>query len=185
MKEDSANTSAAQNQRGLPCLSTDMQQCFKTVQSTKRERESSIPHYVGLSLHVTDRQNGAIVTFRALGMSVSYGRVMDVRRGFAQTVPKRWAEDGVVVPTKAKRKLFVTNAVDNLDESGHFEFHGTVVTLTSDVSHDNMGEDPPSLCLYDPEETTIQLPGDYAVVPCIDEYAGDITLSSVGQANLC
>ena len=48
-----------------------------------------------------------------------------------------------------------------------------------------MGEDPPSLSLYDPEETPIQLPGDYAVVPCIDEYAGDITLSSIGQGNLC
>ena len=54
----------------------------------ERERESSIPHYEGLSLHVTDRQNGAIVTFHALGMSVLFDRVMDVKRGFAQAVSK-------------------------------------------------------------------------------------------------
>ena len=49
-------------------------------------------------------------------MSVSYDRVMDVRRGFAQAVSKRWAEDGVVVPNNAKRKVFVTSAADNPDE---------------------------------------------------------------------
>ena len=49
-------------------------------------------------------------------MSVSYNRVMDVRRGFAQDVSKRWAEDGVVVPSNTKRKVLVTNAADNLDE---------------------------------------------------------------------
>ena len=56
---------------------------------------------------------------------------------------------------------------------------GTAITLTSHVTHDNMGEDPPPLSLDVPEETTIQLPDDCAVVPYIDEYAGDITLSSM------
>ena len=93
----------------------------------KTKRETPFPLYVGLSLHVTDRQNGAIVTFRALGMSVSYGRVMDVRRGFARAVSKRWAEDGVVVPTDAKWKVFVTNAVGSHDESGYFVFHNTAI----------------------------------------------------------
>ena len=31
---------------------------------------------------------------------------MDVRRGFAQNVSKPWAEDGVVVPNNAKRKVW-------------------------------------------------------------------------------
>ena len=84
----------------------------------------------------------------------------------------------MVVSTNAKRKVFVTSAVD-LDECGCFEFHGTAITLTSHVTHDNMGEDPPPLSLDVPEETTVQLPDDYAVVPYIDEYAGDITLSSL------
>ena len=42
-----------------------------------------------------------------------------------------------------------------------------------------MGEDPPPLSLDVPEETTIQLADDCAVVPYIDEYASDITPSSM------
>jgi len=40
-------------------------------------------------------------------------------------------------------------------------------------------EDPPPLSLDVLEETAIQLPGDCAVVPYIDEDAGDNTLSSM------
>ena len=47
-----------------------------------------------------------------------------------------------------------------------------------------MGEDPASLSLDDPEETTIQRPGDYAIVQYIDEYDGDITLSSVDVSSV-
>lgn len=101
---------------------------------------------------------------------------MDVRKDFARAVSKQWAEDGVVVPTNTKRRVFVTGAVDNLDESGRYEFHGTAMTLTSHLSHDNMGEDPPPLKLDLPEDAPIRLPDNYAIVPYIDEYAGDIIL---------
>jgi hypothetical protein len=113
----------------------------------RRERETPFPLYVGFKLHVNDRQKGNINTFHALGMSVSYDRVMGERRNFAKAVSKRWAEDRVVVPTNIKRGMFVTSAVDNLDESGRCEFHGTAMTMTSHPTHDNMGEDPPPLRL--------------------------------------
>ena len=112
-------------------------------------------------------------------MPVSYDRVMDVRRGFARAVSQRWAEDGVVVPTNAKQKVFVTSAADNTDDPECFEFHGTTIILTSHVCHDNKREDSPSLSLEVPGGNAIQFPGNCAVVPNIDEYAGDITLSSV------
>ena len=73
----------------------------------------------------------------------------------------------------------MTSAADNLDEPRGIEYHGTAITLTSHVSHDNMREDPTPLSLDVTEKTAIQLPGDCAVVPYIDEYAGDITLSPV------
>ena len=76
------------------------------------EKKTPFPLYVGLSLHATDGQKGAIVTFHDLGMSVSYDPVMDVSGGFARAVSKRWAEDGVVVSNNAKRKVFVTSEVD-------------------------------------------------------------------------
>ena len=63
---------------------------------------------------------------------------MDVRRDFAKAVFMRWAVDGVVIPTNAMSCVFVTSAVDNLDESGRYEFHATAMTLTSHPIQDNM-----------------------------------------------
>jgi len=113
--------------------------------------------------------------------SASFARVTDVRRGFARAVSKRWAEDGVVVPNSAKWKVFVTSTADNLDEPRCFEYHGTAITVISHVSHDtdSMRENHPPLSLDVLEETAIQVPDDCAVVPYIDEDAGEITLSSV------
>ncbi|KAJ8385615.1 hypothetical protein AAFF_G00184120 [Aldrovandia affinis] len=42
-----------------------------------------------------------------------------------------------------------------------------------------MGVDPPPLTLDAPEGATIKLPDDFAIVPDIAEYAGDIILSSI------
>lgn len=53
---------------------------------------------------------------------ISYDHVMDLRRGFAKAVSNRWAENEMVVPTNTKRRVFVTSAVNNLDDSRHCEF---------------------------------------------------------------
>ena len=81
---------------------------------------------MGLKLHANDCQKRTISTFHALGISVSYDRVMDVRRGLALSVSRRFAEDGVVVPSNIKRGVFTTGGVDNIDESGRIGFHGTL-----------------------------------------------------------
>ena len=67
---------------------------------------------------------------------------MDVRRGLAQAVSRRFAEDGVVVPSNIKRGVFTTGGVDNIDESGRIELHGTAISLTNHLTRDNMGVDP-------------------------------------------
>ena len=92
----------------------------------------------------------------------------------------RWATDGVVIPTNAMRSVFVTNAMDNLDESGRYEFHGTAMTLTSHPTQDNMGEDQPPLDYNVPEGTSGELPVDFEFVPYLNECARDITLSPSG-----
>ena len=76
----------------------------------------------------------------------------------------------------------MTSAADNLDEPRGIEYYGTPITLTSRVSHDNVREDPTPLSLdvtKKKKKNAVQLPGNCAVVPYIDEYAGDITLSPV------
>ena len=104
---------------------------------------------------------------------------MDVRRGLAQAVSRRFAEDGVVVPSNIKRGVFITGGVDNINESGRIELHGTAISLTNHLTRDNMGVDSPPLNLDAPEAATVQLPSHFASVPYIDVYAGDITLSSI------
>ena len=106
---------------------------------------------------------------------------MDVRKSLARAVSKRWPDDGVVVPSNIKQKVFTTCAIDNIDESGRYEFHGTALTLTSHLTNDNVGEDPPPLTLELPEDILIKLPDNYANVPYIEEYAGDITLPNSGN----
>ena len=66
-----------------------------------------------------------------------------------------------------------------MDESGRYEFHGTAMTLTSHLTHDKIRKDPPPLKLDLPESEHFQLPIVYAIVPHIDEYAGDVTLLSI------
>ena len=73
-------------------------------------------------------------------------------------------------------QVFVTCAVDNLDESGRVEFHGTALSLTSHVTKEEPGETPPPLNLDVPAEQEIKLPEHFANVPYIDEYTGDIVL---------
>ena len=57
---------------------------------------------------------------RKLGMSVSYDRVMDIRKGLTLAVSKRFAEDGVVVPSNISRGVFTSDIlaslVINIDE---------------------------------------------------------------------
>ncbi len=76
------------------------------------------------------------------------------------------------------RRVFVTSAIDNLDESGRCEFHGTAMTLTSHLSPGNLGENPPPLCLDNLDQTEIKIPSEFATVPYADEYAGDIKISA-------
>ena len=164
----------------LICSNATKQESQAIALYQRKERETPFPLYIGLKLHANSRQKEAIAIFHALGVSVSYDRIMDVRRDFAKAVSMRWAADGVVIPTNAMRGVFVTSAVDNLDESGRYEFHGTAMTLTSHPTQDNMGEDPPPLDYNVPEGTSVELPADFEFVPYLDECAGDITLSPSG-----
>ena len=108
-------------------------------------------------------KKGTINTFHAMGMVVSYDWVMEVRKGLAISVSKRFAKDGVVLPSNIKRGVFTTGAVDNIDESGRTELHGTAISLTNHLTHENTGISPPALRLDAPENATVHLPEDFAI----------------------
>lgn len=174
-----ARTRVACTLSQLICSNAARQSTHALTLYQRKERETPFPLYVGLKLLGNDRNKGLIKTFHELGMSVSYDRVMDVRRSLACAMSRQFAEDGVVVPSNMKRGVFTTGGVDNIDVSGQFELHGTAISLINHVTHDNMGIDPPPLTLEGSEGTSIKLPDDFALVPYIAEYAGEINLSSI------
>ena len=108
-----------------------------------KDHETPFPLYQGLKMHGEGRKNKQINFFaHAFGTSVSYSRVMEIRRSIAQAVAKQFARDGVVLPTNIRSGVFVTFDVDNLDNKNqgnfsHDEFHGTVISVTNHLSHNN------------------------------------------------
>ena len=99
-------------------------------------------------MHGDARLKKQIENAHELGMSVSYGRVMDVKRAIARAVCKCHTEDGVVLPTNLRCNVFTTYDVDNLDShnKGNYsqdEFHGTALSATLSLSLQCLGR-------YDP-----------------------------------
>ena len=101
---------------------------------------------------------------------------MDVRRGLACAMSMQYVVDGVFVPSNMKRGVFTTGGVDNIDASGQFELHSTAISLTNHLTHDNLGVYPPPLTLEGSEGTSIKIWDDFAIVPYIAEYSGEIKL---------
>ena len=90
-----------------------------------KDHETPILLYQGLNMHGDARLKKQIENAHELGMSVSYDRVMDVKRAIARAVCKCHADDGVitvVLPTNLRSNVFTTYDVDNLDShnKGHY-----------------------------------------------------------------
>ena len=139
-----------------------------------KERETPFPLYIGLKLHSYDRMKTFIMTLHQYGLSVSYDRVMEVRKSFAEAVTKRWSEDGVVVPTTIKKGVFVTGAVDNIDESGRVELHGTAISMTSHCIAEKPGCSLLPLSLLKPTQSPVDIPEEFGEVPFVQDLAGDV-----------
>ena len=132
------------------------------VRHTK-ERETPLPLYCGLKLHAHSRDRNQIEIDHDQGFSVSYGRVMEIKRQIARAVCARHAQDGVVVPTNSRLKVFTTHDVDNLDSKaqGNFsldEFHGYALSVTNHLSRDNHGVRRDSIQIDLSDSSTPKLP---------------------------
>ena len=94
-------------------------------------------------MHGDGRQKKQTDNVREIGLSVSYGRVMEVKYAIARAVYKRHAEDGVDVPTNPRHNVFATHDVNNLDgrnkeNFSQIEFHGNALSATNHLSCDNL-----------------------------------------------
>ena len=100
---------------------------YHTV-NTPAVRHSNFSLYRGLRLHGHGRDKKKIGIDKDHGISASYGRVMEVKRGVVRAVCARSAQDGIVVPSNSRFNVFNTHDVDNIDSTaqGNFsmsEFH--------------------------------------------------------------
>lgn len=150
--------------------------CSGTHHATKTDtirhgkgHETPFVLYQGLKLHGDGRLKKQIENAHELGLSVSYGRVVEVKQTIARAVCKRHAEDGVVLPTNLRHNVFVTYDVDNLDgqSKGNFsqdEFHGTALSATNHLSWDKLGVQRATIQLDYSDTSVPQLPDAYALI---------------------
>ena len=74
-------------------------------------RVTSLPIYVGISVHAKTRKRGLIDTLFDLGLSISYDRVMELSTAMANHVCEQYHCNKVVCPLNLLRGLFTTAAL--------------------------------------------------------------------------
>ena len=99
-----------------------------------KDRETSFPVYVGLSVFAKTRKKQLIDMLYTNGVSISYDRVLEISAQLGDAVVTQYVEDGVVCPPVLKRQLFTTAAVDNIDHNpsattAQTSFHGTSMSI--------------------------------------------------------
>lgn len=161
------------------CTSSTHHEVKTSTVRHNKARETPFPLYQGLRLHGHGRNKDQIKTDYENGISVSYYRVMEVKRGIARAVCARHKDDGIVLPTNMRSNVFTTHDVDNIDSKaqGNFsqnEFHGYALSVTNHLSHDNIGRKRPSIKI-DPSDSSVpKLPDWYVTQPLIHLPASDI-----------
>ena len=88
--------------------------------------------YIGKIIHGHTNGNSCILFH--FGLSISYGRVLDISMDMAIATAQQYESHEVVCPLILRKNLFTTAAVDNLDHNpssatAHDAFHGTGISL--------------------------------------------------------
>ena len=158
-----------------------------------KEHETPFLLYQGLKMHGDARPMKQIENAHELGLSVSYDRIMDDKRGIARTVCKCHADDGGVLPTNLQCNGFTTYDVDNLDShsKGNYsqdEFHGTALSATNHLSRDNQGEQRAAIQVNFSDKSVSELPNSYALIHPVElgnnpVFVPRIIISQVRQAH--
>jgi len=97
-------------------------------------QETPLPIYVGLMLHSATRKKKLVDRCSALGLSVSYDRVMQIGNKTANSVCAKYRADDAVCPPILRDNLFTVAAVDNIDHNmssttATSTFYGTAISL--------------------------------------------------------
>lgn len=142
-------------------------------------QETPLPIYVGLMLHSATRKKKLVDRCSALGLSVSYDRVMQIGNKTANSVCAKYRADDVVCPPVLRDDLFTVAAVDNIDHNmssttATSTFHGTAISLMQFPTVENsLTRSDASLDVASDSVSDIILPQCYTdVLPCIIPVTG-------------
>ena len=113
------------------------------VRHTKK-REPPLPMYIGLSTHARTRKKDIVENMHALGLSISYARVLELSTEICHKSIDLFEKEKCVCPPSLKCGLFTTAAVDNLDHNPSSttsteSFHGTGISIFQHPSPDCCG----------------------------------------------
>ena len=81
--------------------------------------------------------------------------------------------------------MFSTATVDNINVAGRTDMHCTSIALIGHLTRENMGKDPPPLDMDMPDDSFIELPDDYAVVPYVEDTVEDISFNPLRLWTKC
>lgn len=68
-------------------------------------------------IHSESRNRYLVDKLYSLGLSISYGRVMNISTIMGNSVCEMFQNDGVVCPAKLRCNVFTTSAVDYIDDN--------------------------------------------------------------------
>ena len=97
-------------------------------------KETPLPVYIGVMLHLKTRKGDLINTLYSLGMSISYDEVLCSSSDMANAVCEHFKETDTIFPPKLQKKGFTIAAVDNIEHNTSSitaisSFHGTSISL--------------------------------------------------------
>ena len=104
----------------------------KTLGRHVAQREPPLALFLGLMIHAFTRSKRIINLTYAIGLSVSYHRVLQVEKQLGSSLSERYRKSQIVFPPNAKLNTFTVCAVDNIDQnstSAQKDLHATMCTV--------------------------------------------------------
>ena len=99
-----------------------------------KNNEPPLPFLIDLMMHARTRKRKLVDRLTAEGVSISYDRVMNLRRSISNQVCMDYQANGLVCPVDLKNNVFTTAPIDTLDHNpnsatAESSFHGTTISV--------------------------------------------------------
>ena len=109
-----------------------------------KSRKTPLVIYHGLKLYSKTRSKTAIDDLHALGLGVSYQRVLDITKNLYDSQRRQYEREGVLVSCMMLKNVFAISAKDNIDlnprsTDAKSHYHGTSLSGLLYPNQENLG----------------------------------------------